>query len=220
MFGCSLVVALALTGGAAYAHVPALETRSAAGGIPLGTPDVSRAVYGYISPSEEHDTYTFTVAAPVTTTFGIIVPAYSEHAGFRPVLELDTPGQPTITVADPGKPVRDTEWEPFSLTTFWKGGEQAVTLQPGRPYTLRVEPGAGAASGRYVIVVGGAERFSGADTLATLRDLPPIWLGMYGGAPPHWNSWALIPAAIVVAALAVLVVLFVRVLKTRRESRA
>ena len=168
----------------------------------FGSPDVSRAVYGYIAPGEEHDTYTFSVTRPVTTTLGVIVPAYAEHARFRPVLELETTGQPTTTIADPGYAPRGEEWEPFSLTTFWKGGEHAVTFEPGRRYTLRVEPGGGAATGRYVIVVGGAERFTGGDTLATLRDLPVIWLGAYGGAPARWNPWVLVPAALLVAVIA------------------
>jgi hypothetical protein len=189
----------------ASAHVPSLEGSAGTSDsvTPLPIPDVSRAIYGYLAPGETSDRYTFTVPKPVTTTLGIIVPAYPENAAFRPTLVLETSGEPPVTISDPGLEPRAKEWEPFSLAHFWKGGEQTVDLAPGHRYTLRVEPGNGAQSGRYVIVVGGAESFTGADTLATFRSLPVIWAGMYGGAPFRWNGWALIPAVVLVGSLVI-----------------
>jgi len=202
---------------AACAHVPALEGSGTAGsGAAIGGPDVSRAIYGYLAPGEAGDAYTFTVSGPITRTIGVIVPAYPEHARFRPRLVLTSQDGSRIEFADPGLAARVGEWEPFSLTTFWKGAEGDVRFEPGRRYVLTVEPGPGDATGRYVIVFGGPEQFSGADTLSTLTDLPVIWFGAYGGAPFRWN-W---PAALLFAALIVIaagtVVASARRLRRRR----
>ena len=195
-------VTVLLSAATATAHVPALETSATPDGTtPLGSPDVSRAIYGYIAPGEASDRYSFTVAQPVTTTLGVIVPAYAEQVGFRPSLVLEDDAGRSVTIEDPGLDPREVEWEPFSLTNFWKGGERSVSFEAGHRYTLQVVPGGERPYGRYVIVVGGAERFTGADTLGTLRDLPAIWVGMYGGAPFRWNPWALIPAALLLIVL-------------------
>jgi hypothetical protein len=202
----------------AFAHVPALETSATSDGTtPLGSPDVSRAIYGYIAPGEERDSYSFSVASPVTTTLGVIVPAYPEQRGFRPSLVLEDDRGSSVTIGDPGLDPRAKEWEPFSLTSFWKGGERSVSFEPGHRYTLRVVPGADTPFGRYVIVVGGAERFTGADTLGTLRDLPAIWVGMYGGAPFRFNPWALIPVAFVLVLLLAAVFAAIRGARMSRQ---
>jgi hypothetical protein len=198
LIGLAVIVSWLVAGGPAHAHVPALEGGGATGeGTPIAGPDVSRAIYGYLAPDEKRDVYTFSLSQPLTATIGIIVPAYPEHADFRPAIVVEVEGEAPVTIADPGLAERAKEWEPFSLTYFWKGGEEGVGFKRGRRYRLRVEPGDGATSGRYVIVFGGAERFTGSDTLATLRDLPAIWVGGYGGAPLRWNWLALLPAGLV-----------------------
>lgn len=188
---------------AASAHVPTLETGNVPGeGAPISGPDVSRAIYGYLEAGKEFDAYTFIVSAPLERQIGILVPAYSEHADFRPSIVLSTQGAPPIEIADSGRADRMEEWEPFSLTTFWKGAETTAAFESGRQYIIRVKPGVGTRSGRYVIVFGGPERFTTPDTLGTLRDLPAIWFGAYGGAPFRWNWWALIPVSILAAIVA------------------
>jgi hypothetical protein len=185
----------------------------------VGGPEVSRAIYGYLAPDEESDVYTFHVDEPVSQTIGVIVPSRAEHEGFRPSLRLLTDGVEVALIDDPGLPEREAEWEPFSLTDFWTGGEQRIAFEPGVEYELRVEPGTGPdVSGRYVIVFGGPEAFTAADSARTLVYLPVIWFGAYGGAPAHWNWWALLPLGVVVLLLALLVRAVIRI-GARRRAR-
>mgnify|MGYP001067158541 CR=1 FL=1 len=218
--GLPLLGALMLLAAAApaLAHVPALEPRSAEGATRIGGPEVSRAIYGYLAPEEDYDAYRFAVDEPVTQTIGIIVPARAEHEDFRPELRVFADGAEIAMIADPGPAEWEAEWEPFSLTAFWHGGEERLPFEPGVEYELHVEPGDGAeSSGRYVIVFGGPEAFTAADSLRTIAYLPVIWFGAYGGAPPHWNWWALIPLGILALGVALVVRAVIR--RTLRQAR-
>lgn len=199
----ALALAVACAPVPALAHVPSLEPSSEGSATPIGGPEVSRAIYGYLAPGESIDAYTFTVPEQLSRTIGIIVPAYPELAEFRPALVVESDGK-SQRIVDPGAEPRQGEWEPFSLTTFWKGAEADVAFTPGARYTLRVEPGDGASSGRYVIVFGGPEQFSGSDTAALARQLPTIWFGAYGGAPFRWNWSAALLLAVALGVLALL----------------
>lgn len=200
----------------ARGHVPALESRAATGAAtPVGGPDISRALYGYLAPGEGQDTYTFTVAEPVTTTVAILVPALAEHVGFNPTAIITAEEGPPVVLTTPLDGA--AEWEPFSLTSFRTTAEEEVTFEPGRRYVLRVEPTNGSRSGRYVLVFGGAERFTGPDTLRTLRDLPVIWFGAYGGAPFSMNWWALIPVGIMAGLVVAAGWLIVRAVRSARR---
>jgi hypothetical protein len=186
----------------------------------IGGPEVSRAIYGYLAPDEKYDAYAFHVDEPVTQTIGVIVPARGEDEGFRPSLRLLADGVEVALIDDPGLPEREAEWEPFSLTDFWTGGEERIAFEPGVEYELRVEPGTGPdVSGRYVIVFGGPEAFTAADSARTLVYLPVIWFGAYGGAPAHWNWWALVPLAVAVGIVFLVVRAGVRAVRRRRETR-
>ncbi len=214
------IVGISLPAPVARAHVPALERGAAGTPMAIDGPDISRAIYGYLAPAETYDAYRFSVEEPVTRAIGVIVPAREEHTGFRPALRLLAGGAEVASIADPGLAERDTEWEPFSLTTFWEGGEQAITFEPGVEYELRLEPGDGAtSSGRYVIVFGGPEAFTIGESVSTLFYLPVIWFGAYGGAPPHWNWWALIPLGILVAGIALITQALVRRSRRRADDR-
>jgi hypothetical protein len=208
----------------ALAHVPAVESGAhddahagEAAATPMGGPEKSRAVYGYVEDGEP-DRYAFTTSEPVVRTVGLIVPAYEEHADFRPTLALEADGVEVAHVDDPGLSAREREFEPFSLTWFWAGAEDEFQFEPGIEYTLVVEPGVGDDStGRYVVVVGGPEEFTAADWGATLVSLPRIWLGQYGSAPYRWNWLALIPAAFTAAAIVALAWFVASAWRTRRE---
>jgi hypothetical protein len=214
------MVGVSLPAAVAHAHVPTLERSAPGTAMAIDGPEVSRAIYGYLAPDETYDAYLFSVEEPVTRTIGVIVPARDEHAEFRPVLRLLTGGTEITTIADPGLSERDTEWEPFSLSTFWEGGEQAISFNPGVEYELRVEPGDDdATSGRYVIVFGGPEAFTVGETMRTLLYLPVIWFGAYGGAPPHWNWWAMIPLGILATGIVLITHLIARRVRTRTDGR-
>ncbi len=216
----ALAITLALHAGVARAHVPGLEQGPDGVPMTIGGPEVSRAVYGYLASDDAYDAYVFTVDEPVTQGIGVIVPVRDEHAEFRPALRLLADGSHVAQIADPGLAEREAEWEPFSLTSFWSGAEQEITFEPDVEYELRVEPGTGdAAWGRYVVVFGGPEAFTAADSLRTLFYLPVIWFGAYGGAPPHWNWWALIPVGITLAGLVFVARWMVRALRRRMGQR-
>ena len=201
------IVSMAVLVGArpAESHVPGLEPRSADGPVSIGGPEVSRATYGYLAPGDAYDEYRFTVPEQVTRAVGIIVPAYPEHADFRPGLVITAEERDRLEILDGATAQRQREFEPFSLTSFWHGAEKDVTFEPGVLYTLRVQPGPGSTSGRYVVVFAGPEQFKARDIADTLWQLPLIWVGAYGGAPFRWNWLALIPLALTVGVVAVVV---------------
>ena len=111
-----------------------------------------------------------------------------------------------LEIVDGATTPRQREFEPFSLTSFWHGGEREVTFEPGVLYKLRVQPGPGSQSGRYVVVFAGPEQFKARDIADTLWQLPFIWFGAYGGAPFRWNWLALIPLGLTVGLVAVIAV--------------
>ncbi len=214
----ALVSMLVLAGAhPAEAHVPGLEPGSGDGPVSTGGPEVSRATYGYLAPGDAYDEYRFTVPEQVTRAVGIIVPAYPEHADFRPGLVITAQGRDQLEIPDGRAAPRQREFEPFSLTYFWHGGEREVTFEPGVLYTLRVQPGPGATSGRYVVVIAGPEQFKARDVADTLWQLPLIWFGAYGGAPFRWNWLALIPFGFTLGVVAV-AVMWVRSLLSRRRT--
>jgi len=199
------LVSIVLLAGAlpAQAHVPGLEPGSGDGPVDIGGPEISRATYGYLAPGDPYDEYRFTVPEQVTRAVGIIVPAYPEHADFRPDLVIAADGRYQLEIPSGAAAPRQREFEPFSLTNFWHGGEREVTFEPGVHYTMRVQPGPGATSGRYVVVFAGPEQFKASDIADTLWQLPRIWFGAYGGAPFRWNWLALIPFGLTVGVVAV-----------------
>jgi hypothetical protein len=201
------LVAMVVLAGArpAEAHVPGLERGSDDGPVYIGGPEVSRATYGYLAPGDPYDEYRFTVSEQVTRAVGIIVPAYPDHADFRPGLVITAEERDRSEILGGATAPRQREFEPFSLTSFWHGGEREVTFEPGVLYTLRVQPGPGSTSGRYVVVFAGPEQFTARDIADTLWQLPLIWFGAYGGAPFRWNWLALIPLGLTAGVVAVAV---------------
>jgi hypothetical protein len=214
------LVAMVVLAGArpAEAHVPGLEPGSGDGPVSIGGPEVSRATYGYLAPGDPYDEYRFTVPEQVTRAVGIIVPAYPEHTDFRPGLVITAEERDRLEIADWATTPRQREFEPFSLTYFWHGSEREVTFAPGVLYTIRVQPGPGSQSGRYVVVFAGPEQFKARDIADTLWQLPLIWFGAYGGAPFRWNWLALIPLGLTVGLVAVIAVAVSRRLSRKRNG--
>jgi hypothetical protein len=178
----------------ALAHVPTLEPEDSLPGdvVAIPSPDVSAAVYGYLTPEDGGDLYAFTVSSSVTRTVGLIVPAWEEHEDFRPELYVQAPGHRPISARWPDGPLEE-HFEPFSLASFWWGPELEVGLTPGQRYVVRVDPGDEAQSGRYVLVFDGPEDVSP----SSLRDLPAVWFGAYGGAPQRFNPLIVVPVVVV-----------------------
>ncbi len=214
-----LVSILVLVGATpAAAHVPSLEPPPRDAPVIIDDPEVSRAIYGYLAPGEHYDEYRFRVRNPVTRSVGVIVPSYPEHADFRPTLVIAAEDDGAIRIPDRVDKQRQREFEPFSLTYFWVGGEREISFEPDHQYTLRVQPGGGAQSGRYVVVFGGPERFEATDIAATFRELPAIWFGAYGSAPMRWNWLALIPLGLTVGVFLAAVAGVRRLLSKRRVT--
>jgi hypothetical protein len=214
------LVAMVVLAGArpAEGHVPGLEPGSGDGPVSIGGPEVSRATYGYLAPGDPYDEYRFTVPEQVTRAVGIIVPAYPEHSDFRPGLVITAEEGDRPEVVDWATTPRQREFEPFSLTHFRHGDEREVTFEPGVRYTLRVQPGPGSQSGRYVVVFAGPEQFKARDIADTLWQLPLIWFGAYGGAPFRWNWFAIIPLGLTVGVVAGLAVAVWRRLSRKRNG--
>jgi hypothetical protein len=225
----SLAVALILTlAGPALAHVPFLEpagmvssSRGPAGdpfpdAIAIGSPEVSRAVYGYLGPKDTADVYRFSVKSDVTAPVAILVPKGPGAETFRPELTIYGTDKP-IGLFDRGASARGTFYEPFSQMTLYRGPSAEVTFTPGGVYYLIVTPGKGATrSGRYVVSVGTVEAFGPADLAAAPMEIARIKAGDFGGAAADWTwtvPWAVGAVLVLVAAVAL------TVLAVRRRRR-
>jgi hypothetical protein len=199
--------ALLLLPAVVLAHVPAVEGsvgfveggEGHSGPVTIGGPEKSRAIYGYLHEGDD-ETFSFVTTEQVTRTVRVIVPAYPEHDGFRPGLALEADGVEIARAEESASAEREAEFEPFSLTRFYQGAELEYDFEPGVQYAVTITPGSGTeTSGRYVMTFSGPEEFTGEDILGTLRGLPRIWFGAYGGASPRWNPLGAIPLLLTAA---------------------
>ncbi len=223
------LLACALAPARALAHVPTLEPATPSGAIGatstpypqatrLPSPDISRAIYGYLAKGQQRDAYAFEVDKPVTTTVELIVPKRVGLEGFRPTLQIyETTQRRIVAEQSGGSGKRASFFEPFSVASFWKGPTATVTFTPGERYYLVVGSGSGEVThGPYVVAFGGAERFSAGDWLDSARVLPVIWLGSWSGGPQRPGATACCVALVALAI--VVVVALVRRIARRRDA--
>ena len=211
------------------------------GAIPLPDAAISRAVYGTLAPGEPFDAYRLSVSGPSLTPVEMLVPTTAGYRDFRPAFVLVGPGirsagtppsfvstrldeaygaawataTGVLVVPDPGATPRATFYEPFSFSSYYRGGSTTVELRPGRTYYLVVYDPSGS-TGEYALGVGTAESFTPADWVRSIVAVVRLKLGLYGqGAFHAWN--AVVMAAIVAAVVALAVVLWRR---RQRRGRA
>lgn len=199
----------------AFAHVPILEqagrapdTRGSAEipfpqAQPIAPPTKSIAVYGYLARDQSLDAYVFTVPEKTVTTIELLVPVRAGLGDFRPTLMVFSEGKgERDLLRDPGTDPRERFYEPFSVATFYKGGNATLTFEPGERYYFVVTGGQGGRTfGAYTIGISGAEEFSGSETAQTLTVLPTIWLGSWGGGPVRPGALAGLTLLIVLLVL-------------------
>jgi hypothetical protein len=222
-------------------EAPAQQSDPFPGAVPLPDVAISRAVYGTLAPGELFDAYRLTVSRPARTSVEMLVPKAAKYAAFRPSFALVGRGLPAagvppdfirdrlrtattavslvpgayprvIVVPDPGATPRPTFYEPFSFTTYYRGGSTVVDLEPGRDYFLVVYDPAGQ-TGEYAFGVGEAEQFTPADWFRSIGAVVRIKLGLYGQGAFHPL------AAVVLAALAAAAVALVAWFWRRRRRR-
>ncbi len=211
--------------------------------VPLPDVSISRAVYGTLASGEQFDSYRLTVSRPARTPVEMLVPKAARYAAFRPSFALvgsglTAAGVPpafirerlrtsttavslvpraypqVVVVPDPGVTPRPTFYEPFSFSSYYRGGSTVVDLQPGRDYFLVVYDPAGR-TGEYALGIGEAEEFTPADWFRAIAAVVRIKLGLYGQGAFHPL------AAVVLAALAAAVAgLVAWVWRRRRRRRA
>jgi hypothetical protein len=216
---------------------PAVAGDPFPGAVPLPDAAISRAVYGTLAPGEQFDAYRVTVSRAARTPLEMLVPKAARYREFRPAFALVGPGLQSsgtapafitarlhapagaasgstagvVVVPDPGTTPRPTFYEPFSFTSYYRGGSAVVDLQPGRTYFLVVYDPAGD-TGEYALGVGEAESFTPADWFRSIAAVVRIKLGLYGQGAFH-------PLAAVVMAAAVAAVVGVIVWRVRRRRR-
>jgi hypothetical protein len=215
---------------------PAVQGDPFPGAIRLPDVAVSRAVYGTLAPWESFDAYRLTVSRPVSTPIEMLVPRAGKYRDFRPAFALVGRGLPetgvpppfiverlriagtavslvpgahprVLVVPDPGAAERSGFYEPFSFTSYYRGGATRVELRPGVTYYLVVYVSAGQ-TGEYALGIGEAEKFTAGDALRSVVAVVRIKLGLYGQGAFHWLA-AVVMAGLL-AGLATLVVLAVR----------
>jgi hypothetical protein len=224
----------------ASSDAPAVRGDPFPGAVPLPDVTISRAVYGTLATGEEFDAWQLSVSKPSLTPVEMLVPRAGEYRDFRPAFALVGPGLSSsgtpppfvverlqnaygdaaaqaagvVVIPDPGLAPRPTFYEPFSFTSYYRGGSTSVRLEPGRTYDLVVyDPAAG--TGEYALGVGEAESFTPADWARSVVAVARLKLGLYGQGAFH-------PLAAVVTAgvLASLVALVVVLWRRRRRRRA
>jgi hypothetical protein len=220
---------------------PAAQRDPFPGAIPLPDVAVSRAVYGTLAPGEAFDAYRLTVSRPSSTPVEMLVPKTTAYRAFRPAFALVGPGLPAggtpppfiaqrlrtaytavslvpgaypqvLVVPDPGVSPRPTFYEPFSFSTYYRGGATRVDLKPGVTYYLVVYDSM-RQTGPYALGIGTAERFTAGDALRSIVAVARIKLGLYGQGAFSWPN-AVIMAALL-ACLVALAVLAARRLRAR-----
>jgi len=222
---------------------PAVQRDPFPGAIRLPDVAVSRAVYGTLAPQESFDVYRFKVSRPVSTPVEMLAPKTGEYRGFRPAFALIGPGLPAagaepafvrerlraaytavslvpgvyprvLVVPDPGAVERPAFYEPFSFSSYYRGGATRIDLRPGVMYYLVVYDPAGQA-GEYALGIGEAEEFTAGDALRSVIAVVRIKLGLYGQGAFHWRA-----AVVMAALLAGLVALLVLLVRRRLRGRA
>jgi hypothetical protein len=201
------------------------------GAVALPDPAVSRAVYGTLAQGEESDVYSLRTGSAVEIPVELLVPVRDEYADFRPSFALVGPGLGdeappfiaarlreagltdlgTTVVTDPGLADRGTFYEPFSFTSYYRGGEVRVRLRPGETYYLVVYD-EDRTTGEYAVGLGEAEQFGGGDVLRTLVIVPRMKLGLYGQGAFH-------PLAAVLLGLVLTALVLGAALLVRRRLR-
>lgn len=178
----ALGVVFLLTAPPVSAHKPVFESAENSGyadAIEIPDPEVSWAVYGYLSSDVDTDYYYFDVKAPIDLYTGILVPEKKVYADFRPSYVIVGPGLPgshalPFPIPDGMGAVTggwsqgagDTFYEPFTGISYYRGDRKHTMLTlPGRYYLVVYDPGH--RRGDYVLSVGEKEAFG-------LRDLPGV----------------------------------------------
>jgi hypothetical protein len=205
---------------------------------------ISRAVYGTLAHDAPFDAYRLHVSRAAVTPIELLIPQTGALRDFRPSfalvgLGLRSSGAPppfiqsrlaaaygnrsfplgegpgVIAIPDPGRTPRETFYEPFSFSRYYRGGKTTVTLRPGVPYYLVAWDPAGR-TGPYAFGIGVAEKFSLGDVARSLVDVVRIKLGLYGQGAFSWGAAAALAA--LAAAVSALVVWSVRRRRRRRPA--
>ena len=223
---------------------PAVQGDPFPGAIRLPDVAASRAVYGTLAPWESFDAYRLTVSRPANTPVEMLVPKTGKYRDFRPAFALIGPGLPAtggptpsfiaerlrtaytavsltpgayprvLIVPDPGAAERARFYEPFSFTSYYRGGATRVELKPGVTYYLVVYVSAGQ-TGEYALGIGEAEKFTAGDALRSVVAVVRIKLGLYGQGAFNWLN-----AVIMAALLGGLIALVVLLVRRRVRARA
>ena len=193
---------------------PAVQGDPFPGAIRLPDVAVSRAVYGTLAPWESFDAYRLKVSRPVSTPVEMLVPKAGRYRDFRPAFALVGQGLPAagvpppfiverlrtaytavslvpgayprvLVVPDPGAAARVGFYEPFSFTSYYRGGATRVELRPGVTYHLVVYVSAGQ-TGEYALGIGEAEKFTAGDAVRSVIAVVRIKLGLYGQGAFKW----------------------------------
>ena len=224
---------------------PAVQGDPFPGAIRLPDVAVSRAVYGTLAPWESFDAYRLKVSRPVSTPVEMLVPKAGRYRDFRPAFALVGQGLPAagvpppfilerlrtaytavslvpgayprvLVVPDPGAAARVGFYEPFSFTSYYRGGATRVQLRPGVTYHLVVYVSAGQ-TGEYALGIGEAEQFTAGDAVRSVIAVVRIKLGLYGQGAFKWLH--AVALALLLAGLIAVSVLLVR-RRVRARARA
>jgi hypothetical protein len=181
----------------------------------------------------------------VSTPVEMLVPKAGRYRAFRPAFALVGQGLPAagvpppfiverlrtaytavslvpgayprvLVVPDPRAAARAGFYEPFSFTSYFRGGATRVELRPGVTYHLVVYVSAGQ-TGEYALGIGEAEQFTAGDVVRSVIAVVRIKLGLYGQGAFKWLH-AVALAVLLAGSIAVSVLLVRR--RVRARARA
>ena len=121
-----------------------------------------------------------------------------------------------LVVPDPGAAARAGFYEPFSFTSYYRGGATRVELRPGVTYHLVVYAPAGQ-TGEYALGIGEAEKFTAGDAVRSVIAVVRIKLGLYGQGAFHWLA-AVVMAGLFAGLFALVVLLVLRRFRARARA--
>jgi len=141
-------------------------------------PDVSQAFYGQLKQTSDY--YRFDLDQPLKFYFGLLSPADKEERQDFSAELLEINSGRLIQALESQDLLWPSYFEKFAGDKYFKGPEATLDL-PAGSYLIKVSNPSN--EGKYVLVVGQKEVFTGKSLVETLKELPTLKKEFFGLSP-------------------------------------